>query len=137
MVPFLEKTGSGTLMDGVLIDFGSTKKSKSVLEEGNSPPPVRFIYLLLPPEETNRIIERNGPPFCKWKKGRRWPHSCIQLAKLLNERFSPPSQFCERDLEGHMGLSPSFLKEQPPLHLAYVIVVLCFRSRTTEKTAMI
>jgi len=75
--------------------------------------------------------------FRKWKKGHRQSHLCIHIAKVLLQRVSLLSQFWERDLEGHMGLSPSFLKEQPPLHLAHVVIVVRFKSRTTEKTAIV
>jgi len=41
-----------------------------------------------------------------------------------------------REPERHIVSSILFLKEQLPLSLAHVVIVVCFGFRTTEKTAI-
>ena len=41
-----------------------------------------------------------------------------------------------REPERHIISSILFLKEQDPLHLAHIIIVVCYISRKTEKAAI-
>jgi len=117
--------------------FGSTKRSRSVLQEGKGPAAARFIYLLRPPEETNRTMKRKRRLFRKWKKGHRQPHSCIKLAKVFYTAPSSTDVIARKEPERYMRSLLALLEEQLPLSLAHVIIVVRFRSRTTEKTATV
>jgi len=65
---YLEKDRKRQTHHDITSSFCSTKRSKSVLGEENSPPPVRFLYLLPPPEETNRTKKRNVRVFASGRK---------------------------------------------------------------------